>query len=64
MSEEGKKVKSKSYDNIKLIDNPAYKHHKEGDYVCEAEVEQEGKIICCMHDPIKGLWKWPVKGDN
>jgi len=41
-----------------------YKHHKVGDFVCESEVEQDGKIICCLHNPITGDWKWPDKGDS
>ena len=64
MSEEGKKVKrtEKVYNVNPDISN--YKHHKEGRFTCESEVEQDGKIICCLHDPITGEWKWPVKGDN
>ena len=38
-----------------------YKHHKKGRFTCEAEVEQDGKTICCMHDPITGDWEWPEK---
>jgi len=43
---------------------PDYKHHKVGDFTCESEVEQDGKVICCLHDPISGKWKWPEKGVN
>ena len=41
-----------------------YKHHKVGEFVCESEVESEGKIICCLHNAQTGEWKWPIKGDN
>ena len=41
-----------------------YKHHKVGDFTCEAETEFEGKIVCCLHNPITGEWKWPEKGKS
>ena len=63
MSEEGSKRKpTKSYNVNPNISN--YKHHKVGEFTCEAEVESEGKIICCLHNPVTGEWKWPEKGAN
>jgi len=63
MSEELVKRKpTKSY-NINP-DISKYKHHKVGEFVCESEVESEGKIICCLHNAETGEWKWPIKGDN
>jgi hypothetical protein len=59
MSEEGKRKVTKSYNII-----PKYKHHKVGDFNCESEVEADGKIICCLHNPITGEWRWPEKGDK
>ena len=61
MAEEVKRKVSKDYN---LIDISKYKHHKVGDFNCESEVEQDGEIICCLHNPITGEWKWPKKGDK
>lgn len=58
MPEEGHK--RKAFDNIKLIDK-VYKHHKVGDFNCESEVEVDGKVVCCLHNPVTGEWKWPDK---
>ena len=60
MAEEVKK--SKPIKDVKLLDLSNYKHHKEGDFVCESEVEVDGKITCCLHNPITGEWRWPEKG--
>ena len=59
MAEEVSKRKVIKYN---LTDISKYKHHKEGKFTCESEVEENGKIICCLHDPITGEWKWPEKG--
>jgi len=67
MSEELVKhsIKKVNIDLTKPI-NPVqnYKHHKVGDFTCESEVEQDGKIICCLHNPVTGKWDWPEKGVN
>ena len=64
MSEElKKKVTKRNYDNISLSTKP-YKHHRVGDFTCESEVLQDGKTICCLHNPKTGAWKWPVKGES
>ena len=62
MSEELKKKVSKSkFDSIELITDQPYKHHKEGDFTCESEVKADGKLTCCLHNPITGEWKWVEK---
>ena len=68
MSEE-LKGKSKSekviFDTTKKVyPVPNYKHHKVGDFTCESEVEQDGKILCCLHNPVTGAWKYVHRGDN
>lgn len=61
MGEESKSKVTKEYNTIDLS---KYKHHKVGEFTCESEVEQDGKIICCLHNPINGEWKYPIKGDK
>jgi len=62
MGEESKSKVTKVYNNLQDISK--YKHHKVGEFVCESEVESDGKIICCLHNAITGEWKWPEKGDK
>ena len=54
-------VKSKVIKDVKIIDLSGYKHHKVGEFTCESEVEVDGKVTCCLHNPITGEWKWPSK---
>ena len=61
MSEELKKKVTKRYDNIELITDQPYKHHQVGDFTCESEVKADGKLTCCLHNPVTGEWKWVEK---
>lgn len=55
------KVSKSKYDNIELITDQPYKHHKVGDFNCESEVKADGKLTCCLHNPVTGEWKWVEK---
>lgn len=67
MSEEGKNISKKpevklEFDQSKPCNiNPDFKRHKEGDFHCETELEQNGKILCCFHNPITGAWRYKVR---
>ena len=43
-----------------------YTHHQVGKFTCESEVVQDGKLICCLHNPtetdITKAWKYVEKG--
>ena len=63
MPEEGTK-KSKFAEKVYNVnqDISKYKHHKVGDFTCESEVVgEDGKTICCLHNPVTGEWEWPEK---
>ena len=60
MGEESKSIASKKYN---VTNNSNYKHHKVGKFTCESEVlSEDNKLICCLHDPKTGEWKWEEKG--
>lgn len=63
MSKESKPSKKSE----QVAEPEPYKHHSVGTYNCEAEGDLDpkrpGVIICCMHDPKTGDWKYPKKGD-
>lgn len=58
-------IEDKPSINEDVISNPkAYKHHRVGEFNCESEVIEKGILVCCLHNPITGEWKFPPKSDK